>query len=94
MLKGQIHRNLHFIRSYLKKQHHKYEYVIINGGKYAGDMIDIIKHYGLKTVVIHHNFEREYEMDNKSILTLWGLSPYFIIRNERKAYLKSNIIVF
>jgi len=94
LLKGQLDRNKHFFSSFLSKNSNKYELCIINGGLYAGGLVSLFHKYGIKVIVIHHNFEREYHLDNKSILTLFGLSPYLIIRKEKKAYLQSDLNCF
>ena len=57
-------------------------------------MIDLFHSYGIKVLVIHHNFEREYALDNKTLITLYGLTPYFVIRNEQNAYLRSDANCF
>lgn len=94
VLSGSIHRYKSFISSYLKNNRDSYDLCFINGGIYAGDMIDIIHNYGCKIVVLHHNFEREYQMDNKTLWTLKGLTPVLVMRNERKAYLNADCNLF
>ena len=94
LLSGSLHRYKSPLRNYLKAHSRDYDMCVLNGGLYAGDMMDMIHSFGLKVMVIHHNFEREYAIDNKSILTLYGHTPYFIIKNERMAYLKADINCF
>lgn len=91
---GEVHRYKSFFKEYLPGVYDQYSYCVINGGVYAGDMIDLFHDYGIKVIVIHHNFEREYTLDNKSLLTLYGLTPFFVIRNERNAYLESDANCF
>ena len=85
VLSGSMHRYKAFLRNYLKNHREQYFLCIINGGLY-GDTVNMIHHYGLKVMVIHHNFEREYCMDNKTIYTLWGRTSIFVNRLEKKAY--------
>ena len=94
ILSGSMHRYKDFLQDYLKKHHDEYSLCIINGGRYAGDMMDMIHHHGLKIMVIHHNFEREYCMDNKNVYTLWGLTPIFVNKIEKKAYKEADVNCF
>ena len=94
VMSGSIHRNKEFLRNYLVTNHDKYSLIVISGGVAAGDMIDMIHNFGIKIMVIHLNFEREYHMDNRTLLTLGGRIPYFIIKNERTAYLRCDCNCF
>lgn len=89
-----IHRNKSFLKEYLKQNAYKYSLCIINVSVYAGDMMDLIHNYGIKIVVIHHNYEVEYYMTNKSKLTLGGLFSGFIKSNEKKAYKNADLNLF
>lgn len=91
LLCGEIHRNMPFFKRYIKKLVGKYSHCVINGGVYAGDMIDLFHNQGIKVIVIHHNFEREYQLGNMSWITLWGVSAVLVNRIERNAYLKSDL---
>ena len=94
ILSGSIHRFKKPLSEHLKHHASEYDICAVSGGLYAGDMMDMIHSYGLKVMVIHLNFEREYQMDNKTIRTLGGLTPYFVIRNEREAYQKADYNCF
>ena len=59
---GEFHRNLAFFRHYVRAVAGKYSCCVINGGVYAGDMINLFHEQGIKVIVIHHNFEREYHL--------------------------------
>lgn len=89
-----LHRYKGFLEKFLAKNASAYDVIIVNGGLYAGNLIDLIHKYGLKVIVIHHNFEREYHLDNKSILTLWGLTSFFVNRYEKDAYKKADCNCF
>jgi hypothetical protein len=93
-LLGHLHRYRKYIFLHLKKHSKKYKICIINGGVYAGDMIDHIKSLGINVVVIHHNYEKEYHIDNKTSLTFWGKFPYYVCRNEKNAYYKADLNLF
>lgn len=91
---GSIHRYKAYVNRYLSQNKDLYDLCVIIGGHYAGDMMDMIHNHGLKIIVIHVNFEREYQIDNKSLLTLWGHCSYFVICNERNAYRKADCNCF
>lgn len=94
IMSGSMHRYKKFLYNYLLNNVNQYSLCIINGGQYAGDMMDMIHGFGLKIMVVHHNFAREYYMDNKSFSTLWGLTSYWVNRIEKKAYYKSDCNCF
>ncbi len=88
------HRYKTFIKKYLKRASSEYGLCVVNGGIYAGDMMDIIHASGLRILVIHHNCEREYHMDNKSALTLRGRTPVLVNLLEKNAYKKADLNCF
>lgn len=94
LLSGSLHRYKNAVKKLLSERAKDYYLCVINGGLYAGDMMDMIHRYGLKIIVIHHNFEREYAMDNKGLLTLGGRTSYFIVKNEKHAYRKADLNCF
>lgn len=94
LLSGSIHRYKSFLRHYLSDHKGIYDVCIVNGGIYAGDMMDMLHSYGLKVVVFHLNYEPDYQMDNKSLWTLNGGTDFFVKRNERRAYLKADYNCF
>lgn len=91
LLRGETHRNLSFFKRFIRTVAGKYSHCVINGGVYAGDMISLFHKQGIKVIVIHHNFEREYHLDNRSWKTLWGLNASLVNSIERNAYLKSDL---
>lgn len=91
---GTIHRFKSALVHYLKNTNKKYDLCIINVSIYAGDTIDLLHSYGIKTIVIHHNYEVEYFMTNKSIFTLKGRFPYIIRKLEKNAYKKADLNLF
>lgn len=94
ILSGSIHRYKDFLRQHLERHKNEYDVCFIFGGIYAGDMMDMIHSYGIKIVVTHLNYEPEYQMDNKTMWTFYGRTPFFVIRNERNAYLKADVNCF
>lgn len=89
-----IHRGKTFLSKFIKEHHNEYSSIIISNSRYGGDLIDLMHKYKLKVVVIHHNYEVEYTMQNKSIYTLKGHFSYLVSMIERKAYKNADINCF
>lgn len=94
ILSGCMHRYKSFVKDFLKENGHKYTHAVLNGGFYFGDSISEFNKRGIKVVMIHHNYEKEYSVTNKTIFSLYGFFPYLVSRNEKRAYLKSDINCF
>lgn len=94
LLRGHLHRFYPSLIEYLFFNKNKYECCIINGGVFAGDSILQIQSWGIKVWVIHHNFERQYHILNKTIESYGGLSCYWINKWERIAYLNADVNLF
>ena len=90
---GHPHRLYKWMPSFLKEHGSEYSHCIINQSWY-GDLIPMLKTYGIKVAVIHHNYEAKYQMDNKLPSTLYGLTPAIIRRNERKALNLSSLNMY
>ncbi|MFA7628485.1 MAG: hypothetical protein WCY37_03720 [Candidatus Dojkabacteria bacterium] len=82
------------IIKYISTHRKEYSICIINGGVVAGKSIRKINKNGVKTVVIHHNHEFEYHLDNKSLESLKGHFMYYIKKTEGAAYLNSDLNLF
>lgn len=91
-LAGSIHRYKECVSDILKKE--KYDICFINGGLYAGDMMSIFKEARVKTIVMHHNFEREYQSTVYSNLLFKHYYVSYTIKNERNAYLNADVNLF
>lgn len=91
LLSASPHRYKDFLNNYLKKNKSKYDVCVLNGGIYAGNMMDMIHRHGLKVVVIHHNFDKEYYLGNKALITLYGRTGFFVERFEKKSYTKADV---
>lgn len=92
-LNGTLHRFKPRINMYLEKNLYKYRLVIINSGLF-GDIVPLIKKSGTKLIVIHHNYEVDFQMDNKVASTLWGRFPYLVRKNEKVSYMLSDLNLF
>lgn len=93
LAKGIIHRYTPWLHSFLCDTTNKYSCCIINSG-ILGDLIQEIKKYIPYVVVIHHNDEVVFQMDNNRPTTLWGITPYFVDRNQMLAYLYADLNLF
>lgn len=82
------------VTKYVKNNRGKYSMCIINGGREGGWIVRRIRNLNIKTVVIHHNQEVEYCMDNLSIYTLGNKWPYTVKKQENNAYKFSDINLF
>jgi hypothetical protein len=94
LLFGNIHRYKNFLISFLNNNKDKYKIIIINNGINIGDTIDYIKFLNIDVIVIHHNYEKEYHVDNKTMQSFYGFCPYYICRNEKNAYKKADLNIF
>lgn len=91
---GRFYRSASFLMDYLREHQEEYEMVMINTGLYAGCNVKALHNLGLRIVVLHHNFEPEYRMDSKSILTLKGRTDRLVRYWERKGYRGADINLF
>lgn len=66
--------------------------VVLDGGIIGGTFIRQFRKE--KTITIHHNFERDYHSDNKTIESFKGICLYWIILLEKRAYLESTYNFF
>jgi hypothetical protein len=82
------------VTKYLKNNKGKYSMCIINGGREGGWIVRRIRTLDIKTIVIHHNQEVEYCMDNLSKYTLGDKWPYTVKHQESNAYKFSDINLF
>ncbi len=89
-----VHRGYSFIKEYVNKHKGKYSVCVVNISRTAGDLINEFRKVGMKTIVIHHNYEVEFTMSNKHPHTLYGLFPYFVSKIEGSAYKNADINCF
>ena len=90
-LSGIMHRYQKDAICYLNSK--KYNYCIFDHNSLAGSLVGVAVSNNVETIVVHHNFERDYFRDNNSlIMRLLLLNK--VIDNERKAYLNCNYNIF
>lgn len=89
---GEIHRYKKYVRKILSKE--KYDICFINGGHYAGDMIDLLHEHGVKVIVMNHNFEIEYQSTVKSNFFFKKFFIRHVVKNEHYSYKKAEANCF
>lgn len=93
LLRGRLHRYNPYVKKFLEEKTH-YDLCVFDGCIIAGDLVDYVKNKGIKTLTLHHNVESDFQKDSKTMITFKGFFPYFVIRNEKTAYLQSDINMF
>lgn len=95
LLLGKLTRFEKSVESWLKSNDvSNFDWVFLDGGIIGGSYVRKFKDNGIKTCTIHHNFEVEYHIDNKSLETFKGRVKYWIKKLEQRAYKNSNINLF
>lgn len=87
LLFGKVHR-YHDVFNIIKPQ--DYDLIVFDNSRCSFGLIDKAHEYGVKTIVIHHNYEVEYNKDN----SLWYIRPillYWTKRYERDAICKGDL---
>lgn len=92
-ISGHLNRYISFTENYLKLHHQVYKLIVFDHNSIAGPLVGIAKKYGIKTITIHHNYEREYYADNHSAIYRI-LFLHHVISCERKAYSLSDLNLF
>lgn len=93
-LQGKFYRSAEFIVEYVKKNPAKYEWIFLNGGLHAGYTVSKLRKLGVKIAVFHHNYEPEYQMGSKSVVSFYGKTAFWVKKWERKAYRYSTVNFF
>lgn len=85
-LQGKFYRSADFIVHLIKKNPTKYDWIFLNGGLQVGYVVEKLRKLNIKIAVFHHNFEPEYQIGSKSIISLYGRTAFWVKKWERKAY--------
>ena len=93
LLKGRVHKYNPWLLNFIDQHRGEYSHCLINGGVF-GDLVEEVQARGIKVCVIHHNYEVEFQMDNRSMPTFGGNFPWFVKRNERNAYRYADLNLF
>lgn len=89
---GLLHRHQDKARRLLRSG--EYDYCVFDESGIAGSLVEVAKKYGVKTIVINHNYQVEYSRDNtKSWLKRQLILPV-VERCERVSYLNCDYNIF
>ena len=91
---GKFYRSAEYIVEYVKKNPAQYEWIFLNGGLHSGYTVAKLRKFGVKIAVFHHNYEPEYQMGSKSVVSLYGKTYFWVKKWERKAYRYSTVNLF
>lgn len=90
---GYMNRYVNYTKKFLKQHKHLYDIVVFDHSSIAGTLVKFVNKLGLKTVSIHHNYEKEYFEDNYHGLYKVIFLPH-VIRWEKLAYRCSCLNLF
>ena len=90
---GFMNRYVEAAKTLLNKNPHKYDWVVFDHNNIAGPLMDCVNSLGIRSVTIHHNYEKEYFADNNSLLCKL-LFLHHVIRWEKKSFLQSSLNLF
>ncbi|MBQ8115739.1 MAG: glycosyltransferase [Prevotella sp.] len=88
---GVMSRHIDVVRELLNSG--KYSIVVFDHSVVSGPLVEYANKKRIKTVTIHHNFEREYFCDNNKGLYK-SLFLRHVIKWERTAYINSSLNLF
>jgi hypothetical protein len=93
-IKGYSSRLTSNMIVFIKDHYKEYELCIINGGPIGGKAIKYLKQFDIKSVLIHHNYEVEYQKDVKARETLYGYYLGAIKNAEETSFKSSDLNLF
>lgn len=93
VLTGYLNRYIPFVHKYLHDNHSKYTTIVFDHSSIAGPLVKLAKSYGLKTITIHHNYEKEYYHDNHGKVDRI-LFLRHVVNCEKNAFLLSDLNLF
>lgn len=89
---GLLHRHQKMASGLLRSG--EYDYCVFDESGIAGSLVEAAKNYGVKTIVINHNYQVEYSRDNtKSWLKRQLILPV-VEQCERVSYLNCDYNIF
>ena len=83
-INGQLHRHYH--QAILLMKQNKYDYCIFDENGIAGSLVKEARKHGIRTIVINHNCQYEYNRDNMTFFLEKLLILPVVVRCERKSY--------
>ena len=92
--RGYLHRAAPFVLAYIRQHPDMYDTVMISTGLFAGGITRELHRLHIRTIVLHHNFEPEYRIDSRSVLTLRGRTDRLVRYWEKKGYEQADVNLF
>ncbi len=94
VLRGQFHRFQIPTLSLLDAAAPPHRLCLIGNGLVAGELVAPLRARGVRSAVLHQNFERDYHRDNRTALSFQGRFTGLVARLERNAYLQADVNLF
>ena len=91
---GRFYRGAKYIINIIHDNPELYQMVFINRGHAAGYLAKRLHNMSIKTIVLHHNFETEYQMATRSRISLNGRTAFFVRYWEKKGYQRADVNLF
>ena len=90
---GYMNRYVNFTKQWLLEHKEIYDTVVFDANNIAGPLVDFANKLGMRTITIHHNYEKEYFSDNNHGLYKL-IFLHHVIKWEAKAYKNSSLNLF
>ena len=91
-IKGLLHRHQKMASGLLRSG--EYDYCVFDESSIAGSLVETAKKYGVKTIVINHNYQVEYRRDSTISWFIRQLILPVVERCERVSYLNCDYNIF
>lgn len=91
-IKGLLHRHQKMASGLLRSG--EYDYCVFDESGIAGSLVEAAKKYGVKTIVINHNYQVEYRRDSTISWFIRQLILPVVERCERVSYLNCDYNIF
>lgn len=91
-LSGVLHRYQQVAKQMISQG--GYDVCIFDHNALAGTLVGLCREFGVKTIVLNHNFEQEYFRDNTPSYMRRMLLLPVVRRNEQKSYLGCDVNIF
>lgn len=89
---GLLHRHQKMASGLLRSG--EYDYCVFDESSIAGSLVETAKKYGVKTIVINHNYQVEYRRDSTISWFIRQLILPVVERCERVSYLNCDYNIF
>ena len=94
LFKGYLSRMTPAILNFMNIYHKDFDICVINGGTIGGRVVKVLEKMGVRTIVIHHNYEVEFYRDNKAKGTFGGKFMRLVRNSERLSYKNATLNLY